>query len=181
MKKIRLAALPLAGTAAMLAGCSGDQPRRPNVIIIYADDIGEYNISMYGEGDYVLPVGEKLGYELVSNNEVKIKDGFFITQGRRGLIKKGSTESCAIENGTQDEKRNDLIVIEYAKDGDYTLFFKSLERVIKARGSVSKFAEEIDLNRSNLCNILKGKVQPSFDTTMKILRGLGADIEVKFA
>lgn len=84
---------------------------------IYADDIGEYNISMYGEGDYVLPVGEKLGYELVSNNEVKIKDGFFITQGRRGLIKKGSTESCAIENGTQDEKRNDLIVIEYAKDG----------------------------------------------------------------
>ena len=84
---------------------------------IYADDIGEYNISMYGEGDYVLPVGEKLGYELVSNNEVKIKDGIFITQGRRGLIKKGSTESCAIENGTQDEKRNDLIVIEYAKDG----------------------------------------------------------------
>ena len=28
---------------------------------IYADDIGEYNISMYGEGYYVLPVGEKLG------------------------------------------------------------------------------------------------------------------------
>ena len=74
-----------------------------------------------------------------------------------------------------------LSIQEYAKDGDYTLFFKSLERVIKARGSVSKFAQEIDLNRSNLCNILKGKVQPSFDTTMKILRGLGADIEVKFA
>lgn len=84
---------------------------------IYADDIGEYNISMYGDGDYVLSVGEKLGYELVSNNEVKIKDGFFITQGRRGLIKKGDTESCVIENGTQAEKRNDLIVIEYAKDG----------------------------------------------------------------
>ena len=30
-------------------------------------------------------------------------------------------------------------------------------------------------------NILKGKVQPSFYTTMKILRGLGAEIEVKFA
>ena len=67
-----------------------------------------------------------------------------------------------------------LSIQEYAKDGDYTMFFKSLERVIK-------FAQEIDLNRSNLCNILKGKVQPSFDTTMKILRGLGADIEVKFA
>lgn len=74
-----------------------------------------------------------------------------------------------------------LNIEEYAKDGDYSAFFKSLERVIKARGTVSKFAEEIDLNRSNLCNILKGKVQPSFDTTMKILRGLGANIEVKIA
>ena len=27
----------------------------------------------------------------------------------------------------------------------------------------------------------KGKVQPGFDTTMKILRGLGGEIEVKFA
>ena len=83
---------------------------------IYADDIGQYNISLYGNGDYVLPVGEQLGYELVSNNEIKIKDGFFITQGRRGVIKKGTTESCIIENGTQAENRNDLIIIEYAKD-----------------------------------------------------------------
>ena len=83
---------------------------------IYADDIGQYNISLFGNGDYVLPVGEQQGYELVSNNEIKIKDGFFITQGRRGVIKKGTTESCIIENGTQAENRNDLIIIEYAKD-----------------------------------------------------------------
>ena len=59
-----------------------------------------------------------------------------------------------------------LNIEEYVKSGDYTLFFKALERV---------------MNRSNLSNILKGKVQPSFYTTMKILRGLGAEIEVKFA
>lgn len=83
---------------------------------IFAEDIGEYNISLYGAGDYVLPVGECIGYELVSNNEIKIKDGMFITQGRRGLIKKGTTESCVIENGTQNKKRNDIIVMEYAKN-----------------------------------------------------------------
>lgn len=83
---------------------------------IYADDIGEYNISLFGAGDYVLSVGEKLGYELVSNNELRIKDGIFLTQGRRGIIKKGSSEICIIENGTQAEKRNDLVVIEYARD-----------------------------------------------------------------
>ena len=83
---------------------------------IYADVIGEHNISMYGSGDYVLNVGECLGYELISNNEIRIKDGMFITQGRRGYIKKGTTEVCQIDNGAQTGKRNDLIVIEYAKD-----------------------------------------------------------------
>lgn len=70
---------------------------------------------------------------------------------------------------------------DYAKDGDYIIFFKALERVIKTRTSISRFAEDINVNRSNLSNILKGKVQPSFDMTMKILRGLGAEFEIKIA
>lgn len=74
-----------------------------------------------------------------------------------------------------------LNIEEYAKSGDYTLFFKALERVVKVRTTVSQLAKDLDMNRSNLSNILKGKVQPSFYTTMKILRGLGAEIEVKFA
>ena len=70
---------------------------------------------------------------------------------------------------------------DYAKNGDYTLFFKALERVVKVRTTGSQLAKDLNMNRSNLSNILKGKVQPSFYTTMKILRGLGAEIEVKFA
>ncbi|HCB10675.1 MAG TPA: hypothetical protein DEO94_00665 [Cyanobacteria bacterium UBA11991] len=70
---------------------------------------------------------------------------------------------------------------EYAKNGDYSLFFKSLERVVKIRTTVSQLARDLNMNRSNLSNILKGKVQPGFDTTMKILHGLGAEIDVKFA
>lgn len=71
-------------------------------------------------------------------------------------------------------------VEEFAKDGDYAIFFKGLERVIKARTSVSKFARDIKINRSNLTNILKGKVKPSFYTVVKILEGLDAKIDVKF-
>lgn len=74
-----------------------------------------------------------------------------------------------------------LNIQEYAKNGDYTLFFKSLERVVKVRTTVSQLAKDLEMNRSNLSNILKGKVKPSFDTTIKILRELGAEIEVKFA
>lgn len=101
--------------------------REPN---IYADDIGQYNIAVFGNGDYVLNVGEKLGYELVSNNEIRIKDGVFVTQGRRGVIKKGTMESCIIENGTLGEKRNDLIVIEYSKS-ESTLIETHALRTIK--------------------------------------------------
>ena len=97
---------------------------------IFADDIGEYNTAIWGTRDCVLPAGERLGYELVSINEIKIKDGVFSTQGRRGVIKKGTTESCIIENGTQAENRNDLIVIEYAKDSS-TLVESHTLKVIK--------------------------------------------------
>ena len=74
-----------------------------------------------------------------------------------------------------------LNIEEYAQNGDYALFFKSLERVVKVRTTISQLAKDLDMNRSNLSNILNGKVKPSFDTTMKILRSLGAEIEVKFA
>ncbi len=82
------------------------------------------------------------------------------------------------EDFQQDYLR--LNIEEYAQNGDYILFFKSLERVVKVRTTVSQLAKDLEMNRSNLSNILKGKVQPSFGTTMKILRGLGAEIEVKF-
>lgn len=103
---------------------------------VFADDIGQYNIAVFGGGDYVLPTGEKLGYELVSNNEIKIKDGLFITQGRRGVLKKGTTESCVIENGTQAENRNDLIVVEYAKD-EATMVESHTLKVIKGTPGVA--------------------------------------------
>ena len=45
--KALLKAVPLAG-AALVAGCSGDQPQKPNVIIIYADDIGYGDLSCNG-------------------------------------------------------------------------------------------------------------------------------------
>ena len=109
---------------------------------IFADDIGEYNTAIWGTRDCVLPAGERLGYELISNNEIKIKDGVFSTQGRRGVIKKGTIESCIIENGTQAENRNDLIVIEYAKDSS-TLVESHTLKVIK--GTPGEVATDPDV------------------------------------
>lgn len=83
---------------------------------VTADMIARHNMSMYGTGDYVLQIDECLEYDLVSNNEIHVKDGMYIMQGRRGCVKKGTTDICIIENGAQAVNRNDIIVIEYAKD-----------------------------------------------------------------
>lgn len=83
---------------------------------ITAAVIGEWNVSLYGDGDYVLPVGNGLAYDLISNNEIHVKSGMFVMQGRRGYIEPGTFDKCIIENGGQNAKRHDLIVMEYAKD-----------------------------------------------------------------
>ena len=104
---------------------------------------------------------------------------------KQKILNRGITHEQHMQEVLKDDEYQKdylrLNIEEYAKNGDCALFFKSLERVVKVRTTISQLAKDLEMNRSNLSNILKGKVQPSFDTTMKILRGLGAEIEVKFA
>lgn len=72
---------------------------------------------------------------------------------------------------------------EFAKDGDINAFIRSLQYVVKARGrgAISALAREMNMDRSNLSDILNGKVQPKISTTLKLLNGLGYKIELKSA
>lgn len=67
---------------------------------------------------------------------------------------------------------------EYTQTGDFKLFFKSLEDVVKARSSVRKFAKNAELDRANLWAILKGKRKPQLHTVLKILDKLGYSFKV---
>lgn len=67
---------------------------------------------------------------------------------------------------------------EYIEDGDFKSFFKSLEYVIKARGSVTEFAQKVNLNRRNLYELFKGEQKPQLDTVIKILKELGYSLKV---
>ena len=70
-------------------------------------------------------------------------------------------------------------ILEYAQDGDYIEFFRALEQVIKARTTVSKFAEDVGMNRVQLVDILPGPTKtPSLVTINKILGGLGYTISI---
>lgn len=85
---------------------------------ITAADDAAFHTGIFGKGDFVLSTGNKLIYDMQSNNLIKIKDGDIVFQGRHARIRQNMTDDCIIENGTQGMKRHDLIVARYKKEVD---------------------------------------------------------------
>ena len=71
-----------------------------------------------------------------------------------------------------------LSLDEYITDGDFNKFFKSLEKVIKSRESVTSFAKKINIDRTNLYTLFNGEKIPRLDTIAKILKELGYKIKI---
>ena len=77
---------------------------------------GAVNAAIYGGGRYVLNAGECFNYELLSNNQIRIKSGYAMNQGRKIELAVSDYEDIEIDNGLQGVKRCDLIVISYEKN-----------------------------------------------------------------
>ena len=73
------------------------------------------NIATFGAASYILDVGSKMVATAVSANEVQIADGQLMCEGCMAEVPLGTTESLAIDNGTQGAQRIDLIVARYTK------------------------------------------------------------------
>lgn len=67
-----------------------------------------------GQGSYILPSGENLEPELVSNNLLKIRSGAMCHHGNISSV--DVYDEIELTNGTQGVKRIDLIVNRYSKD-----------------------------------------------------------------
>lgn len=63
----------------------------------------------------VFDYGSNLSAEIVSNNEIKIKDGLLCNYGR--FMRITGSESVSIANGKTGVKRTDLIVAHFESDG----------------------------------------------------------------
>ena len=59
--------------------------------------------------------GNKMDCQIVSANIIRIKDGMAQIQGRNYIVYPSETVDVQIENGTQGNKRYDLIVLEFIK------------------------------------------------------------------
>lgn len=71
------------------------------------------NAGILGLDDYVLNVHDKFELTVVSANKVTIGTGELVMQGRH--VSQGTPEDLIVTNGSQGQKRNDLIVCRYAK------------------------------------------------------------------
>ena len=78
-----------------------------------AEQAAGLNAGILGLDDYVLNVHDKFEITVVSANKVTIGTGEQVMQGRH--VSQGTPEDLIVTNGSQGQKRNDLIVCRYAK------------------------------------------------------------------
>lgn len=78
-------------------------------------DVGRFNAGICGNGKYVLSTGSQFEYTIVSANQVNIASGDAVNQGRHIIIPQNTSESAAIQNGTQGKTRIDVIALRYSK------------------------------------------------------------------
>ena len=81
---------------------------------ITAAEDAKFNAALVGSGNYVFMVGNRLGFQIISNNCVRILDGLAIFQGRKFYVEE--YEDVVIDTGTADKYRTDLIVARYEKN-----------------------------------------------------------------
>lgn len=87
---------------------------------------------------------------------------------------------CDIFNTEEELKEYLSFAFEqYLEDGNFNVFYRALELVIKSRDTMQGFANKVDLSKMGLYNIVKGKKEPKITTLAKILKEL--DLTLKIA
>lgn len=78
--------------------------------------------------------GNKMSHTVVSSNLIRIKDGIAQVQGRNYVIYPSEVIDVTIENGTQGNKRNDIIVLEFSRTSAKE---EMIVKVVKGTASAS--------------------------------------------
>lgn len=93
---------------------------------VTAEQWADFNRAIYGDAA-ILPVGNKMETAIQTANQITVKDGVAVIDGRQVYIGYGESENIAIQSGTQGKLRRDIVVLEYKKEevsGVETVQFK---------------------------------------------------------
>lgn len=83
---------------------------------IKSADTRSFNSAMFGNGQFVMEIGEELDASIINNNTVRVLDGDILMQGGHIRIETNTYEDLTIETGTSGKNRIDLIVMTYEKN-----------------------------------------------------------------
>ena len=117
---------------------------------------GAFNAAVYGTGKYVFDIGNQFTHEIISNNIVRVKDGYALNQGRFMGMETGDYEDVTIDNGLQGVKRSDLIAMRYTLNPDTGIETAELVVIKGTSGDVYSDPESIE------GNILNGASEDDF-------------------
>lgn len=106
------------------------------------------NAAIFGEGRFVLPVGEQFRAEYIGNNTIRMYDGKLLDNGNAAGIPAGSYVDLLIANAGQGKKRNDLIVFQYEQDS--STLIESGQFVIVQGTETSGTAQDPALTQQDL-------------------------------
>lgn len=82
---------------------------------ITAEQLADFNRGIFGDAARLM-VGNKMEVEVQTANQITVKDGVALLDGRQIYIGYGQSENISIKSGTQDMKRNDLVVVQYKRE-----------------------------------------------------------------
>ena len=82
---------------------------------ITAEQWADFNRGIFGEAA-ILPVGNKMAVSIQTANQITVKDGVAVFDGREVYIGYGESENITIQSGTQGMQRRDIVVVKYTRN-----------------------------------------------------------------
>lgn len=84
---------------------------------VTAEQWADFNRGIFGDAA-ILPIGNKMETAIQTANQISVKDGVAVFDGRQVYIGYGESENIAITSGTQGMLRRDIVVVEYTREED---------------------------------------------------------------
>lgn len=83
---------------------------------VTGQQLRDTHMGIFGSGTHILDVGSKMAATVVSATQITIADGIMIGEGNTAEVAYGTSETLAIDNGSQGMLRTDLIVARYTNN-----------------------------------------------------------------
>lgn len=114
---------------------------------VTAEQWADFNRGIFGEAA-ILPVGNRMETAIQTANQITVKDGVAVFDGKQVYIAYGESENIAIQSGTQGMQRRDIVVLEYKRNeesGVESVQFKVINGTPAASGAKDPSVQDMDI------------------------------------